>query len=84
MRTALPIDAFYANEAKISFMNESRRLQGMVRSFASQVHGGDATQLSINQRDKPPLSGSVASFEIQKDLRDLARRPTHTLVHRKE
>lgn len=73
MRAVLPLRLFLIYQPNISFMDQSRCLQRVVRPFAAEVSGREPAKLVVNQRYQLRL-GVLASFpQFNQQLRDVSK-----------
>jgi len=69
----LPIDLTLVDQPDVHLMNEGRRLQGVVGSFAPQLPRGNAPELRVDERQQLIERGPVAATPIAEQRRDVAR-----------
>jgi hypothetical protein len=60
VRPAFPAHLRLVHELQVSFVHQRRRLQRVVRPFASEVAAREAPQLGVNDRHEPLGRGLVA------------------------
>jgi hypothetical protein len=68
MSPVLPLDPSVIYESKVCLVDQRRRLQRVVATFARHVPTGDAAQLLINQRHQLRQRGLVAVAPVDEQL----------------
>ena len=71
MGTILPLRDVVAHQANVSFVDQSRALQGVVGTFALQVVVGDLTQFGVDQRNQIVERLLISAAPADKELRNL-------------
>jgi hypothetical protein len=72
MCAVAPRDAVLPNETQERFVDERRRLKGVVRPLASKIAGGAPPQLSINQRQDVVSGAHIAPTPRSQKVADRA------------
>jgi hypothetical protein len=70
MRPILPLNAVLSDHAKVSFVNQSRRLERMSGSLPGELALGDPTQFIVHEGIQQIDGGSIAVAYKSEELRD--------------
>ena len=74
MSPALPVDRPLLDKLQVSFMNQSRRLKGVVDSLFTHVTSGQLAQFAVHDRDE--LRGRAIVSAVRADSNNVTSSPS--------
>ena len=68
MSSILILHTVLVHEAKVGFVDQSRRTQGVLLALGAKLPVGDPPELLVNQRKQPVECGTVARAQLEQEV----------------